>query len=146
VVSVKSGECSLKHAHIPHSRDGRLQRHAPARRVDDNTNQATRDNTSNREGNDPAHVDPGDHAPVDRPPGTVAETNTDSGTGDTLGGRNRELELGGHDDCNCRTKLHCETTRGRVQSDAVTQVAHDVVAVRPEADNEGHTTKGTVGY
>lgn len=93
-------------------RGGRLQRHSPARGVDDNPNQATRDNTSNRQGNDPAHVDPGDHTPVDRPPGTVAETNTDSGTGDTLGGGNRQLELSRHDDGNCRPQLHGETTRG----------------------------------
>lgn len=61
-------------------------RRAEMRRVEDDTSQATRNDTSARKGDDPAKVDPGDHAPVDGPPRTSAETDTDSRTRDTLGG------------------------------------------------------------
>lgn|SRR5688572_4267067 len=64
---------------------------APARSVDDDTADAARNDTGDWQGDDPAHVDPRDHAPVDRPPGTGAKTNTNGGTGDTLGSRDREL-------------------------------------------------------
>ncbi|GMF74439.1 unnamed protein product [Aspergillus oryzae] len=49
------------------------------------------DDTSAREGDDPAHVDPGNHSPVDRSPGTVAKTNTNCRAGDTLGGGDGKL-------------------------------------------------------
>lgn len=64
---------------------------APARSVDDNAHQATRNNTSAGEGDDPATVDPEDHTPVNGPPGSRAETDTDSGTRDTLSGGDRKL-------------------------------------------------------
>lgn len=60
---------------------------APARSVDNNTTDAARNNTSNRKGNHPAHVDPGNHAPVNRAPSAGTETDTDGGTSDTLGSR-----------------------------------------------------------
>ena len=63
----------------------------PARSVDDNTSQATRDDTCDGEGNDPTTVDPGNHAPVDGAPGTGTETDTDSGTSNALSGGDGEL-------------------------------------------------------
>lgn len=57
----------------------------------DETHENTRDQTSSRDGNDPSKIDPGDHAPVDSTPVTVAETNTDNGTSDTLGGGDGKL-------------------------------------------------------
>ena len=69
----------------------RLTLKAPARSVDDDAADAARDDTGDGQRHHPAHVDPGNHAPVDRPPGTRAETDTDGGTGDTLGGGDGEL-------------------------------------------------------
>ena len=64
---------------------------APAGSVDDESAHATGDDTGDRQGHDPTHVDPGHHAPIDGPPGAGAETNTDGGTSDALSGGDREL-------------------------------------------------------
>lgn len=64
---------------------------APARSVDDESHQATGDDTGHGESDDPAHVDPGDHAPVNSPPGTGAETDADSRASNALRGRDGEL-------------------------------------------------------
>ena len=64
------------------------------------------------------------------------------GDGDRRGNKIRILtKLRGHDDGDRAAELHGEATRGRVQGDAVTEVAHDVVAVRPETDDNGRTAK-----
>ena len=135
----------------------------PARGVDDDGAQAARDDTGNGEGDDPAHVDPGDHAPVDRPPGARAETDTDGSSGDALRGGDGELcegvgisyillqnagsrtETGSKDDGDGGTKFHGETTRGGVKGQAVAEDLHDVVTVGP--DTEGNSTAPeTPGY
>lgn len=64
---------------------------APAGGVDDDTADAARDDTGNGEGDDPAHVDPGNHAPVDGAPGARAETDTNGSTSDTLSSGDGEL-------------------------------------------------------
>jgi hypothetical protein len=64
---------------------------APARSVDDEPSKAAGGNTGNWEGNNPTHVDPGNHAPVNGAPGTGAKTDTDGGTGDALGGGDGEF-------------------------------------------------------
>ena len=63
----------------------------PARSVDDDTADAARDDTGNGQSDDPSHVDPRNHAPVDRPPGTGAETDTNGGTSDALSGGDGQL-------------------------------------------------------
>ena len=63
----------------------------PARSIDNDTTDTARDDARDRKCDDPAHVNPSDHAPVDRAPCTRAETDTDGGTGDTLGGGHGEL-------------------------------------------------------
>ena len=113
---------------------------APLGGVDENTNHNTRDDTSHWQGDDPAEVDPGDHAPVDGPPGTRAETDTDGGTGDTLGSGDGETETRSHEHSEGRAQHHGETMRWRVQGDAVTELAHHVVAVEPETDRDSGTT------
>lgn len=64
---------------------------APARSVDDESHKAAGDDTGYGEREDPAHVDPGDHAPVDSPPGARAETDADGGTSNALRGGYGEL-------------------------------------------------------
>lgn len=113
-----------------------LTRVAPARSVDDDAHEAARDDTSDGEGDEPAEVDPADHAPVDGAPGARAETDTDGGTSDALGGRDGKLEAGGKDDSDGRAKLHGETTGWRLEGEAVTQVPHDVIAISPDAEDE----------
>lgn len=57
------------------------------------------------------------------------------------GGRiTKRTQLGGENNGGGRAKLHGETTRRRVESQAVTKVAHDVVAVSPKTDGDGGTT------
>ena len=48
--------------------------------------QAASDDTGNWQRDDPAHVDPRNHPPVDAPPGAAAQADADGGAGDALGG------------------------------------------------------------
>src|SRR3989337_1555073 len=49
-----------------------LETLAPAGSVEDDSHKATRDNPSDRERNDPSHVDPCHHSPVDSAPCSIA--------------------------------------------------------------------------
>jgi len=120
-----------------------LRRDAETRGVDDGAHEQARDETSRGQGDDPTEVDPGDHAPVDGAPVTVAKTNTHGSAGNTLRCGDGELELRSHDDGNGGAKFHGETTRRRHESNAVAQVLHNVVAISPETDNDGDTSEGT---
>lgn len=53
----------------------------------------------------------------------------------------RLTKLGGDNDGDDGAQLHGEATRGRVKGEAVTQVAHDVVAVGPDTNSDGSTTE-----
>ncbi|KAI6767583.1 hypothetical protein HG530_005592 [Fusarium avenaceum] len=53
-------------------------------------------------------------------------------------------KTGGQDDCNSSTKLHTETSSGRVKSQTVTKVAHDVVSVGPDTKSNTGTTKAPI--
>ena len=128
--------------HIVTETNDPLDTSTPARSVEDNGHEQTRNQTSAGQGDDPTHVDPGYHAPVDTPPCTVTETDTDGSTTDALGGRDRKLQLSGHDDGSSSTEFHGETTRGGMQGDLVAERAHNVVTVRPETDDNTGTTKG----
>lgn len=68
------------------------------RSVDDYAHQATRNDTGDREGNDPASIDPENHSPVDRLDITCAKTNTNGGTDNALGGGDGQGETGSQDD------------------------------------------------
>lgn len=114
----------------------------PSWSIQDNTHKQARDETSTRQCDEPTHVDPSDHPPVDAPPRTIAETDPDGRSADTLGGRDGELELGRHDNGDGGAELHREASRGRVQSNLVAERAHDVVAVRPEADDDAGAAEG----
>lgn len=72
--------------HIP-----RLVLKTPARSVDDDAHEAARKDASDGKGNDPSHVDPCHHAPVDGSPGPRAQTNANSRASDALGRRNGKL-------------------------------------------------------
>lgn len=74
-------------------------------------------------------VYPCHHAPINRAPVAIAQADADRRTGDALSCRYRQGQTCGHDDRHGRAKFHREATRGRVQGDAVTQIAHDVVSV-----------------
>lgn len=63
----------------------------PVGSIGDEAHEATGNEASNGNGDEPTHVDPADHAPVDRTPVTVAETNTDNGTSDALSSRDGKL-------------------------------------------------------
>lgn len=63
----------------------------PARSIDDDTHQTSRNDAGNRQSDEPAHVDPSHKAPVDGPPCARAKTNTDSSARNTLRSRHRQL-------------------------------------------------------
>lgn len=111
-----------------------LDRATPLRSVDDESHDETGDERSRWQGDEPTAVGPGDHSPVDSPPLSRAETNTDSSTDDALGGGDGEGKTGGEHNGDSSSQLHRETTDWRVESDAVTKVAHEVVSVSPETD------------
>lgn len=62
----------------------------PVGRVDDDAHQAARHEAGDGHSNEPTAVDPGNHAPVDGAPVTVAETHTDGTARDALGSGNGE--------------------------------------------------------
>lgn len=57
----------------------------PSRRINNNPHQAPRNDTCAWQGDEPAHVDPSHHAPIDGSPGAVAETHADGSTRYALG-------------------------------------------------------------
>lgn len=57
--------------------------------------------------------------------------------------KERHTQSRSHDDGHRGAELHGESTRRRVQRNAVTQVAHDIVAVGPETDGDGGTAECT---
>ena len=75
----------------PDRKQNRLTLVSPARSVDNDAHQAARDDTGGGQGDDPAEVDPGNHAPVDGAPGARAETDTDSCARDALSCGDGEL-------------------------------------------------------
>ena len=114
----------------------------PPRRIQNDTHQAPRHQPSTRQRDEPPHVDPRHHTPINRAPRPITQPHTNRRTGDTLRRRHRERELGRHDDGDGGTELHRETARRRVQRDFVAQRAHDVVAVGPEADDDASAAEG----
>lgn len=119
----------------------RLKRCSPRRGVDDEAHDAAGDDGSRWQSDDPAGIRPGNHPPVDSLDVARAQTDTDGGADDALGRGHRQRQTGGQHHGQRGTKLHAETTRRRVQRDAVAQVAHEVVAVRPETDGDGGTSE-----
>jgi len=67
---------------------------APPGGVDDDAHQTPRDDARHGQGDDPAKVDPRDHAPVDGAPGARAEADADGGARDALRGGDGEFWRG----------------------------------------------------
>lgn len=68
-----------------------LYTHAPARGVDDKGHEKARDDAGAGQRDNPAAVDPANHAPVEGAPVAVAETDTDNGARDALRGGDGEF-------------------------------------------------------
>lgn len=60
---------------------------APSWSIDNYAQKTARNNARDGKSDDPAHVDPSDHSPVDAPPCSAGESHSDCGTSDTLGCR-----------------------------------------------------------
>lgn len=65
--------------------------HTPTRRIHDDSGQTAGDDTGAGKRDDPTHVNPGNHSPVDRSPSAVAKPNTDGRASDTLGSGDGKL-------------------------------------------------------
>lgn len=91
------------------------------------THQTTTDETGDWNGHDPGEEQETHSLPVDGLVGTVAKTDTDSGTSDTHGSGDWELVDGENENGDGGTHLHGGTTGWRVVSDLVTHDLHDVL-------------------
>lgn len=69
---------------MPQTPDPSLCRESEPRCIDNDTHQAAGHDTCDGQRDEPAQVDPGDHAPVDGAPSARAETDANRGTGDAL--------------------------------------------------------------
>lgn len=92
------------------------------RSIEEETHGDTTNETCNGDGHDPGEEQKANSLPVDGLGGTVAETDTDSGTGDAHGCRDGELVLREDENGDGSTHLHGRTSRRRVIGDLV---AHD---------------------
>ncbi len=87
-----------------------LQSITPLWRIDNDSHQATCNDTSTWQCDDPAHIDPSDHTPVDRLEIAGTETHADSCARNALGGRDGQSQSRGHDDGEGTAEFHRETT------------------------------------
>ena len=79
---------------------------SPARGIDDDAHQTACNDTGYWQSDNPAHVDPSNHAPIDCSPGAVAQPNADCRARDTLRGRDGELQPSRHGNCDSTAQLH----------------------------------------
>lgn len=112
----------------------------PLRDIDGHGHDKTRNETSARDGQAPTNEDLAKLLPVNAAQISVGQGYTNNSTSDALGGGNGKTKLAGKKDSNGSGKLHGVATRRRVLGDAVTQVAHNVVAKSPETNTESKTT------
>lgn len=82
------------------------------RSVDEQTHQTSSKGTNNGDGQDPTQEQETNTLEVDSPQRAVAQTNSDGGTSDTHGGRNRQRVLGEDEDSDGGTELHGRATAG----------------------------------
>ena len=94
----------------------------PAGSVEGETHESSTDETGNGDGHDPGEEQETHTLPVDGLEGTVAQANTDSGTGDAHGSGHWQLVLGEDEDGDGGAHLHGRTTGRGVVGDLV---AHD---------------------
>jgi hypothetical protein len=90
------------------------------RSIEEETHEHTGQSSGNRDSHDPGEQEETDSVEVDGLEGTVAESDTDGGTGDTHGGGDGERVLGEDEDGESGTHLHGTTSTGRVVGDLVT--------------------------
>ena len=93
-----------------------------ARGVEEQTHGDTTDEASNGDGHDPGEEQETHTLPVDSLEGTVAQTDTDGGTGDAHRGGHWQLVLGEDEDGDGGAHLHGRTAGRGVVGDLV---AHD---------------------
>ena len=110
---------------------------SPLRGIDDNAHQAPTNNARNRQRNNPTPINPRHHAPINRPDLPRAKPHAHRRAHDTLRRRDRQRQPRRHHNRDRGSELHAEAARGRVQCQPVPQIAHDVVAEDPKADDQG---------
>jgi hypothetical protein len=107
------------------------------RSVEDNAHSKTTNGAGDGNGHDPGEDKETNTLPVDSLDGTVAETDTDGGTGDAHGRRDGERVLREDEDGERGTHLHGATTRRRVVGDLIAHDLHDVVAIGDQTKRQG---------
>lgn len=75
-------------------------------RIQQDPHYQTSKSASNRDSKNPRDAKKTDSLPVDCSEAAVAQTNTDSGTGDAHRSRDWKLEMGKHEDGNSGAHLH----------------------------------------
>lgn len=80
------------------------------RSIKEQSHEATRKSTSNRDSHDPGEYQKTNTLPIDSLGGAIAEADTDGGTGDTHGRRDGKGELREEEDSDGGTHFHGRTT------------------------------------
>ena len=97
-----------------------ISHHLKVRRIKNQTHQASSNGTGNRNSHDPSKEQQTHTLEVDGLEGSVAEADTNCGSGDTHGGGDGERVLGEDEDGDGGAHLHGRTTAGGVVGDLVT--------------------------
>jgi hypothetical protein len=106
------------------------------RSIEEKTHENTSEGSCDRNGCDPGEEQKTDTLEVDGFEGSVAETDSDSGTGDAHGGRDWERELGEDEDSDSGSHFHGATSAGGVVRDFVTHDYLDVSEVLKDGCTE----------
>lgn len=114
-----------------------LQRIAPLRRIDDDGHQTAGNDPGDRQRDDPTEIDPSYHPPIDGLDVTRAQAHPDRRARDALRRADRQRQSCRHHHRQRTSQFHGEATRRRMQRQSVSEVAHDVVAIGPEANDDG---------
>lgn len=115
---------------------GRRDDLTEVRSVEDDAHGQTTNGASDGNGHDPREDEETNSLPVDSLDGSVAETDTNGGTGDAHGGGDGERVLGEDQDSKGGTHFHRATSAGRVVGDLVAHDLHDVVTVGDESKRQ----------
>lgn len=108
----------------------------PVGSVKNDSGEATSHGTNGGDGEDPSGNDPSQSFPVERFDISVAKSNSESSSGDAHGRGDGKSVLRSEENGNGGSELHAESSRGRVESESVSEDSHDVVSVGSQSEDD----------
>ena len=112
------------------------------RRIQNNTHQNSTDNRRDRQSNKPPKITPPNHPPINTFITPITQSNRHRGPDNTLRRTNRQSQSTRKNDGKRRAEFHTESPRGGLKSKTVAEIAHHVVAVRSETDDDTCASEG----